>query len=77
MKIFLIFLLLFNSNIDKSRAYFNSPDDQSDLNTKQCFCEVSFIHSATGFPVKNFLFINEHVNFINNNNKTRFLRAIA
>lgn len=42
--IFLIFLLLFNIHIDNSKAYFYSADDKSDINDKQCFCEVSLIH---------------------------------
>jgi hypothetical protein len=41
MMFFLIFLLLFNINVP-SKAYFYSPDDPADINTKQCFCEVSF-----------------------------------
>lgn len=40
MMILVIFLLLFNINIDNSRAYFYTPDDKSDVNDKQCFCEV-------------------------------------
>lgn len=40
MTIFLIFLLLFNVQFDNSKAYFHTNDDKSDLNDKQCFCEV-------------------------------------
>lgn len=41
MAILLIFLLLFNILIiDDSRAYFQAPDDKSNDDVKQCFCEV-------------------------------------
>ncbi|CRL00913.1 CLUMA_CG014418, isoform A [Clunio marinus] len=40
MMIFLIFLLLFNPSINRSGAYFHSPDDTSDIKIKQCFCEL-------------------------------------
>lgn len=41
MKIFLIFLLLFNISFDPSRAYFYQSETGASKDSKQCFCEVS------------------------------------
>lgn len=60
MKIFLIFLLLFNISFDTSRAYFYQSESGASADNKQCFCEVSlyswFHDIPQRFPV-NFLFL--------------------
>jgi hypothetical protein len=66
MVIFIIFLLLFNISVDHSRAYFYTQDDKSDINDKQCFCEVSeklsfLIRGNSDLYVKLSLYPKEHV----------------
>lgn len=36
-----MFLLLFNIQLELCFGYFYSKDDVSDINDKQCFCEVN------------------------------------
>lgn len=75
--IFLIFLLLFNISIDDSRAYFYSPDDKSDVNDKQCFCEVSGSFVKLENFLGNFLFVGTRKHDRSNNKVVFRIRAIS
>ena len=47
-----MFLLLFNIQLELCFGYFYSKDDVSDINDKQCFCEVNIntvVYSCCNF----------------------------